>query len=336
MTKFINMAIVLRSSWDSKFPLPASVKEELVFWKDNVRSLNGRHIGLHLPGSRTIVYSNASNLGTGGVIKGRDGVICHLPCSPDEIAWRKLKAVLVCLSSFCDILSGYSVQWYTDNRNIPYIVHNGSMKVDLHQLALSIFKIALRYSIDLQIDWIPRSLNQHGDSISRIVDFDDWGVSFEFFLHIDFIWGPHTVDRFADSNNHKLTRFYLRYWNPRSEGVDAFCYDWLVPPVFLVPRVIRHLTNCKASGTLIVPKWVSSPFWPMLFGTHSPFHACVKGSIIFTDVAGIFVKGSTESIFDGLNFKSHELAVRLSAHSFIYSSLYFRLFACVFRFSLCS
>ena len=86
MTKFINMAIVLRSSWDSKFPLPASVKEELVFWKDNVRSLNGRPIGLHLSGSHTIVYSDASDLGTGGVIKGRDGVICHLPWSPDEIA----------------------------------------------------------------------------------------------------------------------------------------------------------------------------------------------------------------------------------------------------------
>ena len=102
--------------------------------------------------------------------------------------------------------------------------------------------------------------------------------------------------------------------------MDAFCYDWsgennwLVPPVFLLPRVIRHLTHCKALGTLIVPKWISSPFWPMLFGTHSPFHACVKGSIIFTDVAGIFVKGSTESIFDGLNFKSHVLAIRLSAH----------------------
>ena len=34
MTKFIYIAIVLRSSWDSKFPLPDSVKDELVFWKD--------------------------------------------------------------------------------------------------------------------------------------------------------------------------------------------------------------------------------------------------------------------------------------------------------------
>ena len=49
MTKFIHMAIVLRSSWDSKFPLPDSVKDELVFWKENVRFLNGRPIG-HLCG----------------------------------------------------------------------------------------------------------------------------------------------------------------------------------------------------------------------------------------------------------------------------------------------
>ena len=46
MTKFLNMSIVFQSSWDSKFPLPPpSVKEELVFWKENVRFLNGRPIG---------------------------------------------------------------------------------------------------------------------------------------------------------------------------------------------------------------------------------------------------------------------------------------------------
>ena len=104
---------------------------------------------------------------------------------------------------------------------------------------------------------------------------------------------------------------------PDSEGVDAFCQDWggennwLVPPVSLVPRVIRYLVVCQATGTLIVPKWVSSPFWPMLFGVHSPFRFCVKDSIIFTDVTGIFVRGSTDSIFD--EFKSQVLAVRLSA-----------------------
>ena len=61
------------------------------------------------------------------------------------------------------------------------------MKRDLHQLALSIFKIVIRNSIDLQIDWIPRSVNDHADAISREIDFDDWGVSLEvFFILITF------------------------------------------------------------------------------------------------------------------------------------------------------
>ena len=46
--------------------------------------------------------------------------------------------------------------------------------------------------------------------------------------------------------------------------MDAFCHDWarennwLVPPVFLVPRVIRYLAECQAEGILIFPEWVSS------------------------------------------------------------------------------
>ena len=322
MTKFLHMSIVLQSSWDSKFLLPPSVKEELVFWKDNVRCLNGRPIGRQFSGTRTIVYSDASDVGAGGVIKGRDGVICHLPWSPDEArrssTWRELQAVHVCLSSFSKTLTGCAVQWFTDNRNIPSIIRSGSMKSDLHQLALSIFEILIRNSIDLQVDWIPRSFNDHADAISRIIDFDDWGVSLEFFNYIDHIWGPHTVDCFANFNNRKLTRFYSRYWNPDAEGVDAFCHDWagennwLVPPVFLVPRVIRHLAECKAEGTLIVPEWVSSPFWPMLFGPQSLYSSFVRCTIIFSDVSGVFVRGSTDSIFDGPKFKSRVLAVRLS------------------------
>ena len=69
MTKFLNMFIVLQSSWDSKFPLPPSVKEELIFWKENVRCLNGRPIGQQFSGSRTIVYSDASDVGAGELLR---------------------------------------------------------------------------------------------------------------------------------------------------------------------------------------------------------------------------------------------------------------------------
>ena len=74
---------------------------------------------------------------------------------------------------------------------------------------------------------------------------------------------------------------------------------------------ISFAQYCRPVGTLIVPKWVSAPIWPILLGPHFPFSACVKETIVFTNVSG--VRGSTESIVDGHKFNSHVLAVRFSA-----------------------
>ena len=35
--------------------------------------------------------------------------------------------------------------------------------------------------------------------------------------------------------------------------------------MYLVPRVLRHAQETEACGTLLVPKWPSAPFWPMIF-----------------------------------------------------------------------
>ena len=82
--------------------------------------------------------------------------------------------------------------------------------------------------------------------------------------------------------------------------------------MFLAPRVIRHLAEYQPEGTLIVPEWVSSPLWSMLFGPQSLYSSYVKCTSIFSHVSGVFVIGSTDSIFDGPKFKSRVLAVSLS------------------------
>ena len=57
----------------------------------------------------------------------------------------------------------------------------------------------------------------------------------------------------------QLERINTRFWTPNSEAVDAFTCDWgadnnwLFPPVYLIPRVIRHAQATAAKGTLIVP-----------------------------------------------------------------------------------
>ena len=61
-------------------------------------------------------------------------------------------------------------------------------------------------------------------------------------------------------------RLYLLY----TEAVDAFTCNWsgennrLCPPIYLIPRVLRHAANSKAVMALVVPEWPSSPYWPML------------------------------------------------------------------------
>ena len=106
------------------------------------------------------------------------------------------------------------------------------------------------------------------DYYSRLVDYDDWMLNPVVF---SYFWGPHTIDRFADPANVQLQLFNSRFWAPGSEAVDAFTCSWAdennwwFPPVYLIPRVIRHAQKSKAKGTLVVPQWLSSPFWPLLY-----------------------------------------------------------------------
>ena len=97
---------------------------------------------------------------------------------------------------------------------------------ELHDLAIKIFQCCaenqLENQISLDIQWIPRSDLERADYISRIVDIDDWQITNSCFEYIDKLWGPHTVDCFANYYNNKVEKFFSRFWNPNSSGRDFF------------------------------------------------------------------------------------------------------------------
>lgn len=129
----------------------------------------------------------------------------------------------------------------------------------------------------------------------------------QLFAAIDSMWGPHTVDVFAHIDNTQLPRFYSRFWCPGTVAVDAFTVNWAgevnwwVPPVHLVGRVLRHAELCSAMGSIIVPAWKSSAFWPLLCpdGCHlAPFvHHCM---FIPFDPSNILSGKSGNNIGDAL------------------------------------
>ena len=311
-----------RVSWDYNFILrDQEVIGELQFWKHEISALNLKCFSEYKVPS-IIVYSDASSFACGAYSCQLDNQIFHKMWTGGEkelsSTWRELKAIELCIDTFQGQLSGKVLKWFTDSQNCVGIVESGSGKPQLHSLAMSIFSICVKNSINIDIEWIPRGKNIKADAISKIFDFDDWGVSLEFFEFIDSMYGPHSVDRFADSNNKKIELFNSRFYTPGSSGVDAFSFDWkednnwLVPPIHLVCRVIKHCIACKASGTLIVPKWESAPFWPLLYQNKLLCQPYVADMLEFKDTKDIYIHGSNKkSLFGSDEFKGTVLAVRI-------------------------
>ena len=72
-------------------------------------------------------------------------------------------------------------------------------------------------------------------------------------------WVEATIDRFASEKNHVF---------PGLLGVDGFAFNWtgefswLVPPVYLTGKSIKHFCLSKAycKAILVCPSWTSATF----------------------------------------------------------------------------
>ena len=90
-----------------------------------------------------------------------------------------------------------------------------------------------------------REDNELADYLNRITDYD-WNLDGAIFQQLDLRWGPHIIDRFTSHYNTQLPCFNSWFWNPGTEGVDAFTCDWsndinwLCPPVFLIPHDLTY------------------------------------------------------------------------------------------------
>ena len=187
------------------------------------------------------------------------------------------------------------------------IVLYGSRKPTLQEEALAIFATGVNNQIRLEPECIPREENEFADYFSRVVDYDDWMLNPIVFHELDIMWGPHTIDRFADVHNRQLERFNSRYWSPGTEAVDTFTCDWgndnnwWCPPLYLIPRLIRHAKVTKTIGTLVIPHWPSAPFWPMLFPDGAHPADCVQQVVELPKSQELFLPGQSGcNIFKGV------------------------------------
>ncbi|XP_063405714.1 uncharacterized protein LOC134689678 [Mytilus trossulus] len=177
LTKYLSIDVMSACSWKSYIELSAQSKEQLIFWKKNIKCVNFKHFVSDFS-CHTIVYSDASGTGYGGYTVENPKNIAHGMWHETDVhrssTWRELTAVECVLHSLIDFMSDKRIKWFTGNQNVVSIVHKDSMKPDLQDIAYDIFVTCLKYNVSLEVEWIPRAQNEIADYISRIIDTDDW------------------------------------------------------------------------------------------------------------------------------------------------------------------
>ena len=155
MTRSMFFCISQKRNWSSTVVLNQDAQNKLNFWLAKVDQYNGRPM---VPQSSCVgvVYSDASDAGFGGYL---------VKCGKHEVtgSWnihqlsfsstmKELPAVKYVLISLIDKLSGFSVKWFTDNRNVALILNIGSKKPHLQHEILQIFNICYPRSIGIDIE----------------------------------------------------------------------------------------------------------------------------------------------------------------------------------------
>ena len=276
--------------WDLKRKLTNVEKFEIKFWLDNISRLNGRALWDQNTFD-AICFSDASNEGFAGYISTEPGAPFRERWNPHECkfssTWRELTAISRSLVGLQQTLKGKCIKWCSDSQGAVSILRHGSKNMKLHSIARQIAAFCQDNSVTIAPQWIPRGQNTQADEYSRWADKDDWSLAHEHFAALDARWGPHTVDRFSNDRNAKCSRFDTKLPCSTAESIDAFSQawgadnNWLCPPVRLIPPAIAHARKQRASGTIIVPYWPSSYFWPIIMPDGVNFASFVEDYVRF-------------------------------------------------------
>ncbi|XP_068715338.1 uncharacterized protein [Montipora foliosa] len=292
--------------WDQCLTLSPALLEELRFWLFNIDSFNGFAIRPPCSTSPTVIYTDASDFAFGGYSTSLSepavrGMWLREDASKSS-TFREVKAVPYVLMSYEEKLKSSRVVIKTDSQCAARVITVGSTKPHLQSLAMDVFQLCFRQGITLEAQWIPRSLNDRADVLSRFIDPDDWSVHPSVFHMLDARFGPHTVDRFSSHYNFQLPLFNTKYASPGSCGVDALILDWsghnnwLCPPANLIVKCVRHLESCRGTGTLIISEWPSAFFWPFLHADSSSFKPFVKEVVPLPRIKDLLLEGPGQAI----------------------------------------
>ena len=173
--------------------------------------------------------------------------------------------------------SGTRFYWITDSKNVYHFLKRGSRKREVQQTILAIKKWEAELGIRIIPIWKPRTTNElvMADIGSKMYQStDEWAIDHTTFQKIQKFAGMKvTIDAFATSANKMVDRFYSKYPQIGSLGLDFFAQNlrheevyWITPPVTKVLDAINHVLHAEDMVVAFIsfPEWKNANYWPMI------------------------------------------------------------------------
>ena len=242
---------------------------ELIWWKDNIRSVVGRSIADSEPD--LVIFSDACLTGWGASMQGLEA---RGPWLPDEclrhINELEMLAAFNALQSFANNARNVCIHLMIDNSTtVAYLNKCGGTKSEnLRLLALKVILWCETRKISLRAFHIAGVCNSIADYLSRNrEDMSDWRLHPDLFSRILALWDLK-VDLFANHWNAQLPTFVSWHPQPNCLAVNAFTLDWkwlkayIFPPFSLIQRCLAKTRSDQAEITLVTPFWQTQPWFP--------------------------------------------------------------------------
>lgn len=257
-------------TYSGKLKIPNSIIPDLEWWQSKLPTATSP---IKLNSYELIIYSDASRTGWGA---SHNNTNIHGFWKPNQkqehINYLELLAAFYALKSFTKNIVNASILQKIDNTTaIAFINRMGGTKYKkLNDLTRDIWQYCEGKGLKIHASYINTKKNIQADFESRYSNVDtEYQLGNEYFFQIALQFGQPEIDLFASNSNNKCKSYVSWKPDPGCVTVDSFTICWrgvffyAFPPFCLINKVVDKIIIDKAEGILVVPLWISQPWYPV-------------------------------------------------------------------------